>query len=68
MVNKLTSLSYCLLKASNLLYKLDSVAKQNNNTFSNSDSIKEIVNSGIDSSVRNKFDKELLKALNNMLY
>ena len=68
MINRLTYLSYCLLKASNFLYKLDSSAKLSNNTFTFSDSAKEIVNSKIDSSVRNEFDKELLKALNNMLY
>lgn len=67
MNNKITYISYCLCLASNFLYNLDSFNKKSNNNYSQHDLNKETVNSVIDATIKDSYDKEFLKTLNNLI-
>ena len=66
-MDKIKYLSYCLCLASNYLYNINAFNKKLNNTYSQRDLNKDIVNNTIDANVKNSYDKELLKTLNNMI-
>ena len=66
-MDKIKYLSYCLCLASNYLYNINAFNKKLNNTYSQRDLNKNIVNNTIDANVKNSYDKEFLKTLNNMI-
>lgn len=66
-MNRIRYLSYCLCLASNYLYNINSFNKMLNNTYSQQDLKKEIANTAIDANVKNFYDKEILKTLNNLI-
>ena len=67
MNNKITYISYCLCLASNFLYNLDSFNKKSNNNYSPQDFKKETTNLIIDATIKDSYDKEFLKTLNNLI-
>ena len=67
MNNKITYISYCLCLASNFLYNLDSFNKKSNNNYSPQDLKKETTNLIIDATIKDSYDKEFLKTLNNLI-
>lgn len=67
MNNRIAYISYCLCVASNFLYNLDSFNKKLNNNYSPHDLKKETVNQVIDANVKDFYEKEFLKTLNNLM-